>query len=203
MNWGCSVDSSGPMAPNRDAAEGSAARPGRKVAILSAQDASDKLADSLANLNLTMKVPEMPISDHSHDAWIRPIFAATGVCFLILNAACEWLYQDPQVGEVSKNDLPSSFSCSGSLSPCKTLINELDYKERLTTLCAFVPSQGGAASGGKKVIKCRSHVMRDRIKPSANYHQGGFLAYQLLSQNNMGQEERRWSVVQAFHHPFI
>jgi len=44
------------MAPMRDAAEGSAARPGKKVSMMSAQDATDKLTASIANLDLTLKV---------------------------------------------------------------------------------------------------------------------------------------------------
>ncbi len=46
------------MAPSRDAAEGSAARPGKKVAMMSARDASDKLASAIANLDLSLKVLE-------------------------------------------------------------------------------------------------------------------------------------------------
>ena len=44
------------MAPMRDAAEGSAARPGKRVTMASATEINDKLAAQMANLDLSLKV---------------------------------------------------------------------------------------------------------------------------------------------------
>lgn len=56
LNISCNAGDFAPIAPMRDVNEGTAARPGKRMSLLSARDADDYLKGTITNLDQDLKV---------------------------------------------------------------------------------------------------------------------------------------------------